>query len=175
MVMLYSGLANNGSFRRPYYLAKDSIAMESSTSQLVSSGACYLTLEMLKELKRSGAGYYWQHFQNQRPLAWKIGTSYGGKDAWVIGVWIGNFDGEPNPNLSGAGSAGPLLFELFNFLPQDQKNKWFEKIDLEFRSVQVCKSTGFLAGSYCDKKENIDVPVNMFPLRLCPFHKIFFF
>lgn len=182
MAMLYSGLANNGSFRKPFYLVKDSLSQKSTSSQLISSGASYLTLEILKELKRPGAEYYWQRFQNQKQIAWKTGTSYGGKDAWAvgvspkwtIGVWVGNFDGEPNPNLSGAQSAGPLLFEIFNYLPQEVDDYWFEKIDQEFRSVQVCKSTGFLAGEYCDEKENIDVPINMFPLRLCPFHKNIF-
>lgn len=182
MTMMFRGLANEGYFSKPYYLVRDSSITRSSSSKLISTGACYLTLDMLKELRRPGAENYWRRFQNQRPIAWKTGTSYGSKDAWAIGVspkwtigvWVGNFNGEANSNLSGAGTAGPLLFEILNYLPKDDEVKWFEKLDSEFRRVQVCKSTGFLAGPYCDERENIDVPVNMFPLRLCPFHKNIF-
>lgn len=179
MAMLFRGLGNNGKFSNSYYLKKDSLNNKKTTSQLISSGACYLTLDMLKELKRPGSEYYWQEFQNQLPIAWKTGTSYGHKDAWAIGVtpewtiavWIGNFDGEGNVNIAGAKSAGPLLFDIFNSLPHNPKLKWFEKNEFDFKQVNICKETGFLAGPYCDKTEMVDVPVNMLPLRLCPFHK----
>jgi len=176
--MLFRGLANNGIFSPTYYLKKDSSNTENSP-QLISPGACYLTLEMMKELKRSGAEYYWQQYQNQKPIAWKTGTSYGHKDAWAVGVspqwtiavWIGNFDGEGNKNLSGAKSAGPLMFEIFNYLPYDPQKKWFEKVEMNFKNAIICNQTGFLASEYCDKRDTVDVPMFMHPLRLCPFHQ----
>lgn len=179
LAMLYHGLANNGRFKKPYYLKKDSIRNNTQSNQLISSGSSYLTLEMLKDLKRPGIEHYWKQFQNQMSIAWKTGTSYGGKDAWAIGVtprwtvgvWVGNFDGETNANISGVSSAGPLLFELFNNLPQMDNRDWFEKYDSYFKTVQLCKETGFLRGPYCDEIENSDIPENMFPLKICPFHK----
>lgn len=175
--MLFRGLANNGIFSPNYYLKLDSAKVENSP-QLISPGACYLTLEMMKELKRPGAEYYWEQYQNQKPIAWKTGTSYGHKDAWAVGVspqwtiavWIGNFEGEGNKNLSGAGSAGPLMFEIFNYLPHDPQKKWFEKVEMNFKDAIICKETGFLAGEYCDNRDTVDVPMFMNPLRLCPFH-----
>lgn len=175
---LFRGLANNGIFSDNYYLQSDSIKNENSP-QLISPAACYLSLEMIKELKRPGAEYYWQQYQNQKPIAWKTGTSYGHKDAWAVGVspqwtiavWVGNFEGEGNKNLSGAGSAGPLMFEIFNYLPHNPKYKWFEKDEIDFKKAVVCKATGFLASEYCDDKDTVDVPMFMNPLRLCPFHK----
>jgi penicillin-binding protein 1C len=99
MAMLYSGLAHSGMFSKPYFLIEDSSKSSVSTIQLISPGSCLLVLDMLKELKRPGAEYYWEKYQNQRPIAWKTGTSYGGKDAWAVGVspewtiavWVGNF------------------------------------------------------------------------------------
>ena len=179
MAMLYRGLANGGKFSLPYFLKADSISNVEISSPLISPAAASLTLDMLREVKRPGVEYYWQQFEGQNPIAWKTGTSYGGKDAWAVGVtpewtiavWVGNFDGEGNANLSGAGSAGPLLFSIFNYLPKSPDKKWFEKIEMNFRSATICKETGFLAGPNCDYKEVVDVPIGMRPLRLCPYHK----
>lgn len=116
MVRLYRGLANEGKFSDNIIL-KNSDSNSQEGAQLISSGSTYLTLEMLKDLKRPGSEYFWQKFNNAKDFSWKTGTSYGHKDAWAVGlnpeytiaVWVGNFDGESNKNLSGANSAGPIL------------------------------------------------------------------
>jgi penicillin-binding protein 1C len=66
-------------------------------------------------------------------IAWKTGTSYGRRDAWsigynrhyTIGVWVGNFSGVGVPDLSGANTATPLLFQLFNTLDYNAPAGWF--------------------------------------------------
>ncbi|MBV1799225.1 penicillin-binding protein 1C [Siccirubricoccus sp. G192] len=58
-------------------------------------------------------------------IAWKTGTSWGGRDAWalgldarhVVGVWVGRPDGTPLPGATGARIALPLLARLFERLP----------------------------------------------------------
>jgi penicillin-binding protein 1C len=58
-------------------------------------------------------------------IAWKTGTSWGGRDAWaigmdqrhVVGVWVGRPDGTPMPNATGARLALPLLGQVFERLP----------------------------------------------------------
>jgi len=58
-------------------------------------------------------------------VAWKTGTSWGGRDAWamgmdqrhVVGVWVGRPDGTPMPNATGARLALPLLAQVFERLP----------------------------------------------------------
>jgi len=58
-------------------------------------------------------------------IAWKTGTSWGGRDAWsfgmdrqhVVGVWIGRPDGTPMPGATGARLALPLLAQIFERLP----------------------------------------------------------
>jgi penicillin-binding protein 1C len=58
-------------------------------------------------------------------VAWKTGTSWGGRDAWalgfdarhVVGVWVGRPDGTPLPGATGASLALPLLARVFDLLP----------------------------------------------------------
>ncbi len=58
-------------------------------------------------------------------IAWKTGTSWGGRDAWafgfdrshVAGVWIGRPDGTPLPGATGAKWTLPILAHLFEILP----------------------------------------------------------
>lgn len=58
-------------------------------------------------------------------VAWKTGTSWGGRDAWalgfdrahVAGVWIGRADGTPLPGATGRSLALPVLAQVFGMLP----------------------------------------------------------
>ena len=58
-------------------------------------------------------------------IAWKTGTSWGGRDAWALGfdrrhvvaVWVGRPDGTPLPGATGRALALPLLARVFDLLP----------------------------------------------------------
>ncbi len=58
-------------------------------------------------------------------IAWKTGTSWGGRDAWafgfdrahVVGVWIGRPDGTPIPGATGRSLATPVLARVMGLLP----------------------------------------------------------
>ncbi|MEN9499819.1 MAG: hypothetical protein RIS83_1638 [Pseudomonadota bacterium] len=73
------------------------------------------------------AGLLVQDFPGGGPrgVAWKTGTSWGGRDAWafgfdarhVAGVWVGRPDGTPIPGLTGRDAALPLLARVFALLP----------------------------------------------------------
>ncbi len=62
-------------------------------------------------------------------VAWKTGTSWGGRDAWslgfdarhVAGVWVGRPDGTPLPAATGRSLALPLLARVFEMLPSDPR------------------------------------------------------
>jgi penicillin-binding protein 1C len=74
------------------------------------------------------AGVLVQDFPGGGPrgVAWKTGTSWGGRDAWafgfdgrhVAGVWVGRPDGTPIPGLTGRDAALPVLAKLFALLPE---------------------------------------------------------
>jgi penicillin-binding protein 1C len=73
------------------------------------------------------AGILVQPFPGGGPagVGWKTGTSWGGRDAWalgldarhVAGVWIGRPDGTPVPGLNGRAAALPVLAQVFARLP----------------------------------------------------------
>lgn len=180
MATFYRGLAKGGVFSSLKVLENtDKSSSFSTENQLISNGASYLTLNMLKKLKRPGAEFYWHQYEDQWPIAWKTGTSYGQKDGWAIGVnpqwtiavWVGNFDGEGNANLSGARCAGPILFEIFNYLPKNPYMNWFKKPENGLKQITLCLNTGFVAGEYCEKKVLVDAPLHMKPMKICPYHQ----
>lgn len=178
MAQSYRALANGGRFSPLRVLAG---TPDPEGPALISPGACYLTLNMLRDLKRPGVEYYWHQYQNQWPIAWKTGTSYGKRDAWAIGVspewtvavWIGNFGGRGNADLTGASSAAPLLFDLFNLLPKQREHAWIEAPVAGLRELQLCAETGFRAGMHCERRVSVEAPMHMKPLRSCPYHRTF--
>ena len=58
-------------------------------------------------------------------VAWKTGTSWGGRDAWamgydarhVAGVWVGRPDGTPLPGATGTRLALPILARMMELVP----------------------------------------------------------
>ena len=187
LVSLYRGLAMGGSFSTldfaeiPGIVSEAGGAASGKTVQLISPGACYLTLEMLKDLKRPGAEYYWESFAGSPPLAWKTGTSFGQKDGWAIGVnpqwtlgiWVGNFTGEGNTNLKSSRCAGPLLFDIFRILPKaaDGEPDWFLPPGSSLEPVELCLKTGYRAGPYCGETVYSLGPADARPVPLCPYHR----
>jgi penicillin-binding protein 1C len=106
------------------------------------------------EVERPGDDFAWRAFSSSRKIAWKTGTSYGFRDAWavgvtprhVVGVWVGNADGEGRPGLTGYSAAAPLLFDLFDFLPGD---RWFTEPPGSLVDIDVCAHSGMRRGRYC--------------------------
>lgn len=177
MSKLYRGLANRGVFADNYLLEE---APGTQSVRLISPGSCYLVLDMLHDLKRPGSEYYWHFFNSARPFAWKTGTSYGHKDAWAIGVnpeytiavWVGNFNGDGNKNLSGATSAGAILFDVLQALPRSSEMEWFQKNDIDFKQQSVCQLSGFRATEACPHQTVMDLPWGMKSLKTCDYHQL---
>src|SRR5690606_22969940 len=96
-----------------------------------NAGAIWQTFEAMKEVNRPHGDEAWQFYDSSIEIAWKTGTSFGGRDAWavgvnkdyVVGVWVGNATGEGRPLLTGVESAAPILFDVFRIFP---RSKWFE-------------------------------------------------
>jgi len=64
-------------------------------------------------------------------VAWKTGTSWGGRDVWamgfdarhVAGVWIGRPDGTAMPGATGRQGALPVLSRIFALLPEAPRER----------------------------------------------------
>ena len=104
LIKLYGIFANKGSLRPLRYTLTEPTDQEQS---LLSPEASFIVRQMLLKNPRptgvgtpimpEGARKHW-------PIAWKTGTSWGFHDAWsigligdyLLGVWIGNFNGSEN-------------------------------------------------------------------------------
>ena len=168
---LYSGLANYGNFIKLHYTLNDD---KSRTKTMFSKGASYLTLDTLKELVRPGINNL---YRLKDPISWKTGTSFGKRDAWACGmtpdytviVWVGNFSGKSNDNLSGVISGGRLLFNVFQEL--DNSNKHFEEPYYELENIEVDSITGYRIDLDGVETKTIKYPRNAKPLKMSPFYK----
>lgn len=150
---LFSAFANNGLYVKPQFLQSDS---SSKKIQLLSPAANYMVTEILSKVNRPDFPLNWTATERMPKIAWKTGTSYGRRDAWsigynknyTVGVWVGNFSGTGVPELSGANTATPLLFKIFNTIDYDSNSDWYEPPkDCELR--QVCSETGLPPGPNC--------------------------
>ncbi|MCB0755190.1 MAG: penicillin-binding protein 1C [Flavobacteriales bacterium] len=139
--------------------------------------ALWWTAEAMSTLNRPWQEAGWQEFSSSQKVAWKTGTSFGHRDAWAIGftpdhlvgVWVGNADGEGRPGLTGLGVAAPVLFKVFKHLPNSD---WFEQPQLHMTNVEVCKQSGFLASNNCPDRVQTHVPENAVRAAGCPYHQL---
>ncbi|MBL7855582.1 MAG: penicillin-binding protein 1C [Cyclobacteriaceae bacterium] len=146
------------------------------TSSPISAGALWQTFEVLKEVYRPGEESGWKYFHSSRTVAWKTGTSIGFRDGWavgvtpeyVVGIWVGNADGEGRPGLTGTEAAAPILFDVFSTLPA---TTWFSKPLQELRPVRVCLQSGELAGEFCQSVKEEMVPVAGQASTKCRYHQ----
>jgi penicillin-binding protein 1C len=163
-----------GNFFRPTLLQdNEAVSWSSST---VDPGALYLTMEDLLDVYRPDEEGAWREFLSTREVAWKTGTSFGLRDAWsigvtpeyVVGVWVGNADGQGRPELSGSKAAAPLLFDTLNVLPD---TSWFDRPYLDLVRVEVCKDSGYLPGPNCEETISILAPPRGSESLVCPYHQ----
>ena len=123
LVNAYRTLANHGSWGE---LRLTFEAGHPSTSkQIFSKEATFLVSDILSDrearsptfgLENSLATRFW--------TAVKTGTSKDMRDNWcvgysekyTVGVWVGNFSGEPMWNVSGVTGAAPIWIEMMNWL-----------------------------------------------------------
>jgi len=112
-------------------------------------------------------------------IAWKTGTSYGFRDGWaigstadyIVGVWVGNADGEGRDGLTGTTVAAPIMFEVFEHLQSRQK--FYAPWD-ELRPFVVCSRSGYRASRHCPETDTIYSFENGKKTKLCDYHQLIF-
>jgi penicillin-binding protein 1C len=150
---------------------------KSGEQGLLSAGTLWTTFRCMNELARPEDYSGGSTFSSLQKLAWKTGTSFGYRDAWAVGldrkytivVWVGNADGEGRPGLTGINTAAPILFALFNILPN---REWFKKPEQDLAQIKVCAETGYRSTENCPNFKNIDAPVQALRSPVCNFHKL---
>ncbi|OYQ79526.1 penicillin-binding protein 1C [Ignatzschineria sp. F8392] len=186
-IRLYSSLATAGevyplqwvrSVREPHFIQSEQdyafdIARSESLEKAESlealrekgEGRTFLSPEASWLVVKALRGVAPQKRFNSRRIAWKSGTSYGHRDAWAfgvtadwsVGVWIGRPDGLPNIGMMASDSAVPLLFDLFQLLPEERR-EIAKPVGIE--SAQICwpsgRSSAVVAGRDCLQRFSID-------------------
>lgn len=131
-------------------------------------------LQAMQEVRRPTEETGWQMFRSSRQIAWKTGTSFGFRDGWAIGmngkylvgVWLGNADGEGRPGLTGVQAAAPLMFSLFDLLKGDASfAEGFGDL------ASLCAESGMLASELCPAKTTLQLPPYMSSGRSCVYHQ----
>lgn len=135
------------------YSDENSKTKERVSHPLFSAGSIWLTFDALTNLNRPEE-IDWRSIPSIQKIAWKTGTSFGFRDGWavgvnskyVVGVWVGNSDGEGRPGLTGARTAGMVMFDIFNTLPA---SRWFPAPVSDLVRTEVCRESGLLTGVNC--------------------------
>ena len=160
-----------------YFMASDSVRTPvHKQTHLFGAGPIWLTFKAMKELNRPREERGWEDFQSAADVAWKTGTSFGHRDAWAIGmntkylvgIWVGNADGEGRPGLTGLNVAAPILFKMFKHLPNQ---KWYDTPFEDLTEIEVCKRSGYAASETCIDKVKILGPVAGDKSPVCAYHK----
>ncbi len=174
----YNGKYDAADYHNPVYALNNTKSPELQKNGLLDAGSIYYTMQAMEEVMRPGEEMLWQRFSSTQRIAWKTGTSFGFRDGWaigitpkyVVGVWVGNTDGEGRPNLTGINTAAPALFEIFRLLPVARD--WFEKPIGEMVKIKVCKQSGYRAGQYCNDTDDEWVPKSGLKAPVCPYHQL---
>ena len=165
-------------FHSPVYFKKNEPERRISLNEtsFLSSSSIFLTFQALQELYRPGEESGWRYFRSSKQIAWKTGTSFGFRDGWavgvtpdyVVGVWVGNADGEGRPGLTGTDAAAPLMFDIFSQLPS---RGWFQSPRMEMKQIAICKKSGYRVSGMCDEVDSTWIPNKGLETIACPYHK----
>ncbi|WP_454802672.1 penicillin-binding protein 1C [Mucilaginibacter phyllosphaerae] len=165
-------------YHAPVYTTSPKAKPKPEKNGLLDAGSIYYTLQAMEEVMRPGEEMLWQQFSSTQRIAWKTGTSFGFRDGWaigitpkyVVGVWVGNTDGEGRPGLTGIHTAAPILFDIFRLLPAARE--WFDTPTGELVKINVCRESGYRAGQYCEHPVEQLVPRSGLKAAVCPWHKL---
>ena len=158
LMQAYLVLAKNGRYS-PLVLQKQAYPPESKV--ILDERITYLITDILSDNKARELS-----FGLSSPLlhdfesAVKTGTSTNYRDNWTIGftpdylvgVWVGNFDGSPMHHVSGVTGAGPIWNRVMKEVVRNKKTPFSQPKDIVLRSI--CTDTHFLAESHCKATMN---------------------
>jgi penicillin-binding protein 1C len=191
LASLYASLSNGGRVRPLRYLTRTPL---SPGVAVMSPEAAFITQRMLLQNPRPRAANRAKNVQ----VAWKTGTSWGFRDAWSVGtlalpdagqarqpfvlaVWVGNFDGQGNPALTGLNAAAPLFFALVDDLAQFTRGARTRPINLPGQNVElkplnviqldVCAASGDLPNADCPVVRKTDFIPGVTPIRVSTVHR----
>jgi penicillin-binding protein 1C len=150
----HNGKYDKNDFHPPSYEFSNERKPDLSETSCLDAASIYLTFEAMVEVSRPDEEAAWKQYTSATKVAWKTGTSFGFRDGWavgvtpkyVVGVWVGNADGEGRPGLIGGQTAAPILFDIFSLL---KPGPWFSQPFDEMEKAKVCHQSGSKATELC--------------------------
>jgi penicillin-binding protein 1C len=127
LVNAYRTLANNGIWSEPRLKLDKKI----NQSQVLEKEAVFIISNILSDREARSVTFGFENSLSTRFwTAVKTGTSKDMRDNWCIGysqkytvgVWVGNFTGEPMWNVTGITGAAPIWLEIMNYLHRGGTN-----------------------------------------------------
>jgi penicillin-binding protein 1C len=183
LAQLYGMLANRGKFR-PLVTGLGFTPANDEAKQFISPEACFLVLDILKQVARPGAIRSSGLQQSSGGVAWKTGASWSYRDAWsvavfdhyVLVVWVGNFSGESNGAFVGRRSAAPLLFNIIDAVRARESSgsslaAWEDPRGFNLARVDLCALTGELKNLHCPQTIKGWFIPGVSPIHTCPVHR----
>jgi penicillin-binding protein 1C len=191
---LYGALANGGLHQVPKM--REATVESRAATQLFSPEAAFIVRQILLDNPRPGAARKAQRYR----VAWKTGTSWAFRDAWSAGiagdyvlvVWLGRFDYDSVPALTGQGAAAPLFFNILDELhalkllqtksaghPQmetahatDSKSNWVDiPAGLNVTQENVCAASGDFPNQWCSALTPALFIPGTSPIRISSLHQ----
>lgn len=170
-----NGVYNKNCIHPLRYIKQPEPKPELSKESKITAAGIYFTLSALTQVERPENESGYQMFESFDNTAWKTGTSFGFRDAWaigmntkyIVGVWIGNADGEGRPGLVGVQAAAPVLFDIFKLFKKSTKDFQVPNEDIVYENI--CKESGFIAGENCREIISQPVPAVNFTHPQCPY------
>jgi penicillin-binding protein 1C len=173
----YNGKYDQNEFRQPSYISAKEVVPELGDAGCFDAASIYLTFEAMVEVARPDEDAGWKQYTSSSRVAWKTGTSFGFRDGWavgvtpryVVGVWVGNADGEGRPGLIGLQTAAPVLFDIFSLL---KPTKWFTPPYDEMERIIVCRQSGCRATEICSPADTVYVQQKGLRSAPCKYHRL---
>jgi len=171
----YACLANGGVFR-PVRLHLDQPPGEGV--QVFSPQAAFVINDILTDPMARARIFGGSLAMNPpQRLGIKTGTSTRYRDCWAVGytpeytlaVWVGNFNGRPTANLSGAAAAAPILADLAAEVFGPDPPQPFDKPEGVVHAL-VCAFSGLRPGPDCAHRREELFIAGTEPDARCSYH-----
>ena len=174
MAGMYATLAEGGEHLAPRWRPGEGAAPRS----VMSPGATWLTRRILSRRDRPDFPRRQEMGATPAHIHWKTGTSSGRRDAWAVGsgphhtvaVWVGNLDNAASANISGAETAGPILFDVLESLHDRRRRAPLDPIPADLREIPVCAYSGHPPTEACPRTVGALARIEQVPTEACPFH-----
>ncbi len=174
----YNGEYSGNDFHPPLYTLQHKPFKQLPVQEsFLNAASIYLSFEAMVEVARPDEDASWKQYTSASKIAWKTGTSFGFRDGWaigvtpdfVVGVWVGNADGEGRPGLTGIQTAAPVLFNIFSFL---KPGKWFSPPFDEMKKEVICRQSGCRASDICEPVDTLWIQATGIQTAPCTYHRL---